>query len=116
MVRKLRIETSWGPDNDYDWAQEEACKIIKQAGSGGIWESDVYTQLCKRSDYDRPTWLKRSPGQRAVIVSNVIPSLFSTMRVEAIPELNQATGRRCLRAVNVLDSIVAAIEVSEHDA
>ena len=116
MVRKLKFECSWGPDNDYDWCEEEICKIVRQSGNGGIWESDIYTQMCKRVNWDRRSWLARSPGQRAVIVSCVIPLLFSATRIEAIPELNQATGRRCLRAVNILDSIVAALESSESDA
>lgn len=119
MNRKLWFKCSWDPDddNDYDWCREEVYKLVQQNGDDGIWEDRISDQLMYfRGDLGRVSWAKRSPGQRAVVVNEVLSLLISATRIESIPEKRQATGRRYFRAVNILDTIVAALDSCESDA
>ena len=102
--------------DDYEWAQAQLIWEVGFMGAaGGAWEYYLYDQMIKENGKDRPTWQARSEGRRAIIVSHMIDYLVGDKRIEAIPGKTQATGRRRFRLVNILDTIVAALESDEGD-
>jgi hypothetical protein len=109
MVRKLKLS----PDNDNDWCREEIYRLVQGRGGAGVWEDHIYHRMCKRVEWDHQSWLDRSSLGRSRLVQEALSYLLRAARIEPIPEKTQATGRRCFKAINVLDSIVAAIEASE---
>jgi len=102
-------------DNDYTWCREEVLNLVQQFGEAGIWENRIYQLMCRTEGWARKSWAETSPGQRAIRVSSALSVLLGNTRIESIPEKAQATGRRCFRPVNILDSIVAALEAAEND-
>jgi hypothetical protein len=110
-MRKLVSSVSWSGDESHLWCRAEITALV--GDSTGLHEDQVFEKLCRNYNGDQKDWLKLTPGRRAIIVSDSIGLMLFDGSLETVPGTIQATGRRCLRAVNALDRIVRSIESSE---
>lgn len=97
--------------SDKEWCKVELLKDMRDHLTDGGYPEDEFFRFAhdKRFGLDRPSWVARSPGRRAIVISEAINGLVLDCRIEPVPGTTQASGRRLFQEANPLDAIAAAL-------
>jgi hypothetical protein len=97
--------------SDKEWCKVELLKDMRKHLTDGGYPEEEFFRLARDTKFgrNRPSWAARSPGRRAIVISEAITGLIRDCRIEPVPGTTQASGRRLFQDANPLDAIVAAL-------
>lgn len=99
--------------NDFDWCCNQILAMVEVSDLPGAWEEFIIRNLVEKNYGtvwgNRTEWVERGQQSRVYYAQIAIQHLITTKRIHAVPGESTATGRRCFRPTNLLDSIAQSL-------